>query len=83
LLLEELGVVPHRRASFVLADGRHVERSLGRAWIRLGAREEFSLVVFGEDALLGAVTLEEFLLASDPVGQRLVSVPGLMMRLAA
>jgi len=29
------------------------------------------------------VTLEEFLLASDPVGQRLVSVPGLMMRLAA
>jgi hypothetical protein len=29
------------------------------------------------------VTLEEFLLAPDPVGQRLVPVPGLMMQLAA
>jgi predicted aspartyl protease len=82
-LLQELHVVPHRRASFVLADGRQVERSLGRAWIRLGEREEYSLVVFGDDALLGAVTLEEFLLAPDPVGQRLVPVPGLMMQLAA
>jgi predicted aspartyl protease len=83
LLLEDLGVVPHRRASFALADGRRVERSLGRAWIRLGAQEEYSLVVFGDDALLGAVTLEEFLLAADPVEQRLVPVPALMMRLAA
>lgn len=82
-LLEELGVIPHRRASFALADGRHVERSLGRAWIRLAAQEEYSLVVFGDDALLGAVTLEEFLLAPDPVGQRLVPVPALMMRIAA
>ena len=51
--------------------------------IRLGAQEEYSLVVFGEDALLGAVTLEEFLLAPDPAAQRLVPVPGLIMRLAA
>ena len=82
-LLQELGVVAHRSTSFALADGRRVERSLGRAWIRLGAQEEFSLVVFGDDALLGAVTLEEFLLAPDPVGQRLVPVPALMMRIAA
>jgi predicted aspartyl protease len=82
-LLEELAIVPHRRASFALADGRHVERDLGRAWIRLGAQEEYSLVVFGDDAMLGAVTLEEFLLAPDPVEQRLVPVPALMMRIAA
>ncbi|MGH3064865.1 MAG: aspartyl protease family protein [Gaiellaceae bacterium] len=82
-LLQELGIVPHRRASFVLADGRRVDRSLGRAWIRLGAQEEYSLVVFGDDALLGAVTLEEFLLAPDPGAQRLVPVSALMMRIAA
>ena len=82
-LLERLGVISHRRASFVLADGRRVERDLGRAWIRLGDQEEFSLVVFGDDAILGAVTLEEFLLAPDPVGQRLVPVPALMKRAAA
>lgn len=82
-LLQELGIVPHRMASFVLADGRRVERSLGRAWIRLEAQEELSLVVFGDDAVLGAVTLEEFCLAPDPVAQRLVPVPALMMRIAA
>lgn len=82
-LLQELGIVPHRMASFVLADGRRVERSLGRAWIRLEAQEEFSLVVFGDDALLGAVTLEEFCLAPDSGAQRLVPVPALMVRIAA
>ena len=59
------------------------EESIGRAWILLGQQEELSLVVFGDDALLGAVTLEEFLLAPDTVGQRLVPVPALMMQLAA
>ena len=74
---------PTPDSSFVLADGRRVERSLGRAWIRFEAQEEFSLVVFGDDALLGAVTLEEFCLAPDPGAQRLVPVPALMMRIAA
>ena len=82
-LLETLGVVAHTRARFVLADGNEVERELGRAWIRLGALEEYSLVVFGDQALLGAVTLEEFRLAPDSIAQRLVPVPALMMRLAA
>ena len=40
-----------------------------------------TLVVFGEDGvdpLLGAVTLEEFLLAPDPIRQRLIPIPGLL-----
>jgi clan AA aspartic protease len=82
-LLHELGVVPHTRAPFVIADGREVELEIGRAWIRIDGRQEYSLVVFGDSALLGAVTLEEFRLAPDPVSQRLVSVPALMMRIAA
>jgi hypothetical protein len=40
-------------------------------------------VVFGDDALLGAVTLEELRLAPDPVHQRLLRVPALLKRLAA
>ena len=82
-LLQGLGVPVDRQARFVLADGSEVDRDLGRAWVRYDGREEFTLVVFGDEALLGAVTLEEFLLAPDPVSQRLVPVPALMMRLAA
>ena|SRR5688572_12974872 len=82
-LLEELGVVRHTRAPFVIADGSRVELEIGRAWIRIDGREEVSLVVFGDTALLGAVTLEGFLLAPDPIGQRLVPVEGLLMRVAA
>ena len=82
-LLEELGVVAHARAPFVIADGSTIELEIGRAWVRIDGREEVSLVVFGDTALLGAVTLESFLLAPDPVGQRLVSVEGLLMRVAA
>jgi clan AA aspartic protease len=82
-LLEELGVEAHRRGRFELADGTIVERDLGRAWVRFGDRLEYTLVVFGDDALLGAVTLEEFNLVVDPIKQRLVAVPALMKRLAA
>lgn len=82
-LLRDLGVAVDRRASFVLADGNEVEMDLGRAWVRFEGREEYTSVVFGDNALLGAVTLEEFLLAPDLVGGRLVPVPGLMMHVAA
>lgn len=82
-LLERLGVVPHARGRFELADGSEVELDLGRTWVRLNGHEEFTLVVFGEDALLGAVTLEELRLAPDPAGRRLLSVPALLKRLAA
>ena len=56
-LLRGLGIVPHTSARFVLADGREIECDLGRAWIRVNDQEEFTLVVFGEEALLGAVTV--------------------------
>ena len=85
-LLRRFGVVPHTRAEFLLADGRRIERDLGRTWVQLDGRREFTLVVFGDEEiepLLGAVTLEEFRLAPDPVSRTLISVPGLMMALSA
>jgi predicted aspartyl protease len=81
--LEELGVVPHTRVPFLVADGREIELEIGRAWIRIESRQEISLVVFGDTALLGAFTLEALRLAPDPVGRRLVPVPALLMRVAA
>lgn len=82
--LRQLGVEPHTKAEFVLGDGRRIEHDIGRTWVELDGRREFTLVVFGEEdiePILGAVTLEEFRLAPDPVSRQLISVPGLLMRL--
>jgi clan AA aspartic protease len=81
-LLDALGVLPHTRDRFVLADGRHVEREIGRTWIRIGGVTEMTLVVFaerGSPALLGAYALEGLRLAADPVARRLVPTPGLLL----
>ncbi|MBI4338807.1 MAG: aspartyl protease family protein [Chloroflexi bacterium] len=83
-ILEQLGVRPHARATFRLADGRRVEREMGRTWVRVDGREEITQVVFDEertDGLLGVVTLEEMRLGIDPMSRRFVPVEGLMMRL--
>ena len=81
-ILRRLGVEPHRTSTFELADGSQREWPIGRTWLRLDGRRELSLVVFGDEdsePLLGAVALEEFLLAPDPMRRRLVPIPGLMM----
>lgn len=84
-LLRRLGIVPHMRDVFTLADGSHAEHDIGRGWVRVGGRSEITLVVFGEagaDPLLGAYSLEGLRLAPDPVGRRLIPVPGLLMAAA-
>ncbi|MCY4102446.1 MAG: aspartyl protease family protein [bacterium] len=81
-ILEDLGVAPRDRRSFVLADGRTVERGFGHTWLRLDGREDISPVVFWvEDSmpLLGAVTLEIFGLGVDPVNGRLMPVEAFML----
>ena len=80
-VLEGLGVEPDEEWPFVLADGREVRYPV--AWIRLGLgdRVQPTITVFGEPhsgPILGAFTLESFLLAADPVNRRLISVPGLL-----
>ena len=79
-LLQRLGVAPHTRDTFVLADGRRVECDIGHGWIRVGGRSVVTLIVFGEPSLplLGAYALEGLRLAADPIGRRLVPVPGLL-----
>lgn len=81
-LLRRLGVEPQERRPFRLADERLVEYEVSQTQVRLDGRARYTLVVFGREGsepLLGVVTLEEFGLAVDPVGQRLIPVPGLLM----
>ena len=80
-VLQELGVVPHDRRRFALADNREVELAVGHIWVRLEDRSAIVLAVCGEseDALVGAVTLETLGLGLDPVRRRLVPVPTLLM----
>ena len=79
-LLEALGVVPHIREPFRLADGRVVENAIGRVFIRVGDRAEITLVLFGEPEsppLLGAYSLEGLRLAVDSGTKQLVPMPWL------
>jgi len=83
-VLERLGVVREGEWAFELADGREAEYPVAWVQIRIGARTQPTIVVFGErgsEPILGVVTLETFLLAVDPVHHRLISVPGLLKTL--
>ncbi len=79
-ILRDLGHEPIMRRPFDLADGRVVEREIGEVPVRLNGQLLSTLCVFGDEdsqPLLGAVTLEQFLLAPDPVHKQLVPVHGL------
>jgi len=81
-LLEEVGYHPIARRPFELADGRVVERDLGEVSVRIDGEVRTTTCIFadeGSPVLLGAVTLEQFLLAPDPVHKRLVPITGLAM----
>ncbi len=84
--LDRLGVRPEERWPFVLADGREVTCDVAWARVRIGGRSQPTIVIFGDpgsEPLLGAFTLEGFLLAADPANRRLVPVPGLLKARAA
>jgi clan AA aspartic protease len=76
--LEKLGVKPHSRHTFILADGSEVTRRMGDAVFRLDGRQGASPVIFGEkgdSALLGAVTLESLGVLLDPLRRELRPLP--------
>ena len=72
---QSLGLEPTREEIFRLADGTPVTRSLSRCYIILPQGEEYTPVVLGEptddQALLGAVTLEELGLVLNPFSRTL------------
>lgn len=79
-LLARLGLSPHRVEMFELADNRTVEYRVGEARLGLEGKEATVPVVFAPDEstpIIGATTLEIFLLGVDPVSQKLVPVLGM------
>ena len=76
-LLETLGVTVTRNVQSRLADGSRQTVDIGQTMIRLEGRQFITTVIFagaGEPSLLGVVTLEEALLAVDPVNSLLIPV---------
>ena len=76
-LLEKLGVPVRRTAQSRMADGRTAPVDIGWTVVRVEGHVFATQVTFAEEtepALLGVVTLEDALLAVDPVGQRLIPV---------
>ena len=76
-LLERLGVPVARQSRSRLADGGTVPVDIGWTMIRIEGQVFPTQVIFAEEnepSLLGVVSLEEALLAVDPVGQRLTPV---------
>ena len=76
-VLMGLGVSPQRTVRLRLADGRIVQHGLGELVVELDGVRATVICVFAPDdspTLIGAHTLEAFLLAADPAEQRLVPV---------
>jgi clan AA aspartic protease len=66
---QAIGLTPKRQQSFALADGTTVERSVPEAFFVFPQGESHSPVILGEEgdeALLGAVTLEILGLVLNP-----------------
>jgi len=81
-VLEDLGITPTRTELFRLADGGSVTKEVGEIPVRLDGKVLTTTCLFGDDgqpALIGVVTLEQFLLGVDTVNGRLVPIPGLLM----
>jgi len=81
-ILEELGYQAKLRRRLRWADGRVVEREGAEAVVEIDGACLTTVVIFGDpetEPLLGAVTLEQFSLAPDPVARRLIPVEALLM----
>ena len=76
-ILHELGISPHSKRSFILANGEKFERQLGSADVLYRKRHGAATVVFGEKGdfpLLGVTALEALGLIFDPLQRRLKPV---------
>ena len=74
-MLERLGIVAIGRRGFEQADGSVIQRDIGRALLRINDEDDVQRVIFGEndaEPLIGAGTLQGFLLLVDSVSEALV-----------
>jgi aspartyl protease family protein len=74
-IAEDIGIIAHSSRVFELADGRKVTWPVGNAGFRIGDHQGASIVIFGEETLLGITALETLGLGLDPVRKELVPIP--------
>jgi aspartyl protease family protein len=77
-VLRSLGIKPHSRRTFILADGSRVSRRMGDVLFRYDGRQGASPVIFGQrddSILLGIVSLEALGLIIDPFKRELRPLP--------
>lgn len=74
-MLRRLGHTPTGQRRFELADGSSITRDIGEAKLHIDGYEAGRMVIFGDDdaeSLIGANTLQGFLLQVDRVNKRLI-----------
>lgn len=77
-ILMKLGIKPHSKRIFTLANGETIERDIGDAAFDYVGERGAAPVIFGEkgdSALLGAVTLEALGLMLDPLRREIKPIP--------
>lgn len=80
-IVSRLGLMTSFRRAVTLASGERVSYPAGQVALQLNGEELVTLFLQGPIgclAVLGAVTLEEFGLAPDPIRKTLVPVAGLL-----
>ena len=78
-MLERLNIAPIGQRGFEQADGSVILRDIGRALLVINGDEDIQRVIFGDDEsepLIGAGTLQGFLLVVDAVAEELVPRTG-------
>ena len=81
-VVRHLGLATPWRRTATLASGEDVTYPMGQVLMRLNGEEMPTIFLAGRpgcQGLIGAVTLEEFALAANPVRQRLVPVPRVLL----
>ena len=71
---KKLGLSPKREQSFILADGTVMKRKVSECYIEIPQGSCHTPVILGEkndEALLGAVTLEELAVVLNPFERKL------------
>jgi predicted aspartyl protease len=79
---EALDLKPVRRVTFRMADGGTRDQDVGRGRLRVDGQDIDTSVILGDPAspcILGALAMEDLLLAPDPVRKRLVPIEPVML----
>lgn len=75
--LDKLGIKPHSKRKFILANGEEIEKEIGDAFFVFQNQKASAPVIFGDKGifLLGATTLENLGLILNPIDRELRPLP--------